>query len=102
MFWNLNWRRSNRLRPENHSCAWNQCIDFDNLKLLCKVQVALSIVSALHYLHRQLKVIHRDVKPSNILADKKGSVKLCDFGISAYLIDSITKTRDAGEMSLTC
>ena len=60
------------------------------------VQVAFSIVSALHYLHRQLKVIHRDVKPSNILADKKGSVKLCDFGISAYLIDSIAKTRDAG------
>ena len=79
----------------------NQGNDFDNLKL-CKVQVAFSIVSALHYLHRQLKVIHRDVKPSNVLADKKGSVKLCDFGISAYLIDSITKTRDAGEMSLTC
>ena len=64
------------------------------------LQVAFSIVSALHYLHRQLKVIHRDVKPSNILADKKGSVKLCDFGISAYLIDSIAKTRDAGAIWL--
>ena len=65
------------------------------------MQVAFSIVSALHYLHRQLKVIHRDVKPSNILADEKGSVKLCDFGISAYLIDSIAKTRDAGTVCLS-
>jgi len=59
-------------------------------------QVSFSIVSALHYLHQQLRVIHRDVKPSNILADKTGCVKLCDFGISAYLIDSIARTRDAG------
>ena len=71
-------------------------IDQSKYWALCTVQVAYSIVSALHYLHRQLKVIHRDVKPSNILADKRGSVKLCDFGISAYLIDSIAKTRDAG------
>jgi len=59
-------------------------------------QVSFSIVSALHYLHQQLRVIHRDVKPSNILVDKTGCVKLCDFGISAYLIDSIARTRDAG------
>ena len=64
---------------------------------LC-LQVSFSIVSALHYLHQQLRVIHRDVKPSNILADKTGCVKLCDFGISAYLIDSIARTRDAGLM----
>ena len=62
---------------------------------LC-LQVSFSIVSALHYLHQQLRVIHRDVKPSNILVDKTGCVKLCDFGISAYLIDSIARTRDAG------
>lgn len=42
----------------------------------------MSVVNALHYLHAQLKVIHRDVKPSNILINRNGEVKMCDFGIS--------------------
>ena len=37
-----------------------------------------------------------DVKPSNILLDKQGHIKLCDFGISGQLVDSIAKSRDAG------
>lgn len=54
------------------------------------------VVSALHYLHSQLKVIHRDVKPCNMLIDRTGRVKICDFGISGYLVNSIAKTIDAG------
>ena len=41
-------------------------------------------------------MIHRDVKPSNILLDKRGNVKLCDFGISGWLEESKAKTRSAG------
>ena len=53
-------------------------------------------MKALHYLQTELKVIHRDVKPSNILISKNGEVKICDFGISGHLVDSVAKTMDAG------
>ena len=56
----------------------------------------MQVVNALHYLKSKLKIIHRDVKPSNILLDRQGSIRLCDFGISGELIDSIAKTRDVG------
>ena len=37
-----------------------------------------------------------DIKPSNILLNKCGAVKVCDFGICGYLQDSVAQTREAG------
>ena len=62
----------------------------------------MNTVKALNYLKEKLKIMHRDVKPSNILLDKSGAIKLCDFGISGQLVDSIAKTRDAGKPLLVC
>uniref|UniRef100_A0A6G1SKH9 mitogen-activated protein kinase kinase n=1 Tax=Aceria tosichella TaxID=561515 RepID=A0A6G1SKH9_9ACAR len=58
--------------------------------------IAASAVKALYYLKEKHNIIHRDVKPSNILIDDLGQIKLCDFGISGRLIDSIAKTKAAG------
>uniref|UniRef100_A0A5K3ESQ6 mitogen-activated protein kinase kinase n=2 Tax=Mesocestoides corti TaxID=53468 RepID=A0A5K3ESQ6_MESCO len=62
--------------------------------VLAKITVA--IVSALNYLKCELHVIHRDVKPSNVLINKGGDVKLCDFGISGDLVNSLAMTKDVG------
>jgi len=59
-------------------------------------KITLSVVNALNYLKETHKIMHRDVKPSNILLDWHGNVKLCDFGISGKLIDSKAQTMSCG------
>ena len=43
------------------------------------------LIEALEYLHDTKKVIHRDIKPQNILLDAHDNIKLCDFGSSQFL-----------------
>lgn len=47
--------------------------------------VAYSVLQALQVLH-SLKIIHRDIKPTSILINSNGQVKLSEFGIMKELI----------------
>ncbi|MFN5333265.1 MAG: serine/threonine-protein kinase, partial [Bacteroidota bacterium] len=44
-------------------------------------EIFSQMLDAVGYVHEQ-KMVHRDIKPSNFMIDKKGKVKLMDFGIA--------------------
>lgn len=55
--------------------------DQRKLDLDGRVRIFVQICDAVHYLHEHL-VVHRDLKPNNILVTADGTVKLLDFGIA--------------------
>ncbi|KAF9521534.1 kinase-like protein [Crepidotus variabilis] len=54
-------------------------------------RLAEGILQGLNYLHSK-KTIHRDIKPQNVLLTREGVVRLCDFGVSGDLVNSVAGT----------
>lgn len=51
-----------------------------------KFDIIIQVLKALSYAHKN-NVIHRDIKPDNILIDDDGNVKILDFGIAQFYED---------------
>ncbi|KAI0166671.1 Pkinase-domain-containing protein [Xylariaceae sp. FL1272] len=47
--------------------------------------IFVQVAKAIHHLHTEAKVVHRDIKDENVILDGEGNIKLIDFGSAAYI-----------------
>ncbi|KAK5133490.1 hypothetical protein LTR08_007627 [Meristemomyces frigidus] len=55
-------------------------------------KIAEAVLGGLKYLYLAHKIMHRDIKPANVLLNSRGQIKLCDFGVSSELENSVADT----------
>jgi parallel beta-helix repeat protein len=58
------------------------------------------LCDAMHYAHEKVHVVHRDLKPQNLMVDDKGDVKITDFGVARVACDSLSRV-SVGKISGT-
>ena len=78
-------------KPIDHYC------DEHRLGVDARIELFLDVLGAVAHAHANL-VVHRDIKPPNVLVNTEGEVKLLDFGIAKLLAD---ETASAGATMLT-
>ena len=64
-----------------------------------RVELLIQVLAAVQYAHTRL-VLHRDLKPGNILVNRNGDVRLLDFGI-AKLVEETQSDVEADVITMT-
>jgi Protein kinase domain len=64
------------------------------------LQIVPQICDALQYAHDE-GVVHRDIKPENVLVDRKGRVKIADFGLAKIMKGGDASPRSPGDEERT-
>ncbi|MCP3960329.1 MAG: tetratricopeptide repeat protein [bacterium] len=66
--------------------------DDHELTIRQRLELFRKVCAAVHFAHRNL-VVHRDLKPGNILVNEEGEPKLLDFGIAKLLESELASTQ---------
>lgn len=72
------------MEPIRNSRTLEDALEVNPLPADDIVQLAAKIARALHYAHSR-NIVHRDVKPTNIMIDEFGEPLLTDFGVAALI-----------------
>lgn len=80
--------------PENILAKITEAVSKSTAVFLANLNLMqiMKVLKGLNYLRERHQIMHRDIKPSNILINSAGEIKLCDFGVSGQLIDSMANT----------
>ena len=72
-----------------------------NIPLKQKLLFIYEISLAIEYMHtRNQKILHRDIKSSNVILDDNLHCKLCDFGMSKYYYNNMSNQNDDNSCNL--
>lgn len=80
--------REKNLKFEESNKRFKQRQEYDQMQYVglnekhCRYYF-IDMLRALHYCHKIIKVIHRDIKPDNIMINHNNEAVLIDFGVSA-------------------
>ena len=70
----------------------DEVVRSEPIPLRCAVELIAKVARTVHYAHEH-GILHRDIKPGNILLDQKGEPHLTDFGLARLVETESTVTR---------
>jgi serine/threonine protein kinase/tetratricopeptide (TPR) repeat protein len=91
------------VQDDSSGCIAMEYVDGDNLaSMRCDKAKSVfepdelsawtsQMCEALEYAHHRARIIHRDLKPANLMVNKRGELKISDFGIARSLGDSMSR-----------